>query len=224
MDGESAARFQCEACHRGCRWKAGRSPAAGPPAPRPGLWAARSLGPKATRTPTRAARSAWAPAGPRLPAGAPPRPWLPVPLSQLLPAACRAWRGALAAAEAERSRPASEPQPRGRELRPSHVPRRPFKQELRSRPGPRAHTAPPAARRTARAWPQPGVPAAAGATQGGGPPSLAWAAGVDTVGRAPGGCGPRADAARGAQAGPEPAAGWRGLGSPVSHPGIGPES
>lgn len=31
--------------------------------------------------------------------------------------------------------------------------------------------------------PQPGVPAAAAATQGGWPPSLAWAAGVDAVGR-----------------------------------------
>lgn len=60
---------------------------------------------------------------------------------------------AAAEAEAERSRPASEPLPRGRELRPSHVPRRPFKQELSSRPGPRPRTAPPAARRTARSRP-----------------------------------------------------------------------
>lgn len=120
---------------------------------------------------------------PRLPARAPPRPWLPVPLPRLLSAACRARRGALAAAEAERSRPASEPQPGGRELRPSHVPRRPFKQELRSRPGPRAHTAPPAARRTARSRPAAWCPGGRGGHAGGRPPSLAWAAAVDAVGR-----------------------------------------
>lgn len=51
------------------------------------------------------------------------------------------------------SRPASEFLPGGRELRPSRVPRRPFKQELRSRPGPKARAAPPAARRTARPRP-----------------------------------------------------------------------
>lgn len=64
------------------------------------------------------------------------------------------------AGAARRRRRSGAAQPRsscrgGRELRPSHVPRRPFKQELRSRPGQRPRAAPPAARRTA--LPRPSV-------------------------------------------------------------------
>lgn len=116
--------------------------------------------------------------------------------------AWRAWRSARAATEAERSRPASELLPGGRELRPSHVPRRPFKQELRSRPGTRVRTAPPAARRTARPRPaafraRPPALAASGVpgTEAARPPwpgQREW-----TPARAP--RGPGARAARGTQ-------------------------
>lgn len=128
-------------------------------------------------------------------------------------AACRALRGAPAATEAERSHPASEPQLGGRELRPSHVPRRPFKQELRSRPGPWPHTAPPAVRRTARSWPAAWCPGGRGGHPAS-PGPREWTPS--------GGCGPRADALRGPGR-LRTLAGWRGLEIPVSHPGIGPE-
>lgn len=121
-----------------------------------------------------------------------------------------------AAAEAELSRPASELLPGGRGLRPSHVPRRPFKQELRSRPCPRARTAPPAARRTAR--PRPAAFCAhpprrpRGSPGGSGVPAPSWAAVVDAGPHAPrgppdglpsGGGDPRAWAERrGPRAGP----------------------